>query len=76
MSSKDSTGDKLVASIRKTRNSTAGRKTTPKKAPVAKKRTASSKKKVAALTKQESPNRQLKKQLVDLFQAGRRVWPD
>lgn len=81
MSTKDSAGDKLVASIRKTRNSTVDRAASEKPA-VAKKRTVSrkhavpAKKKTATRKKTVPGNRQQKQQLVDLFQSGRRVWPD
>lgn len=74
MTTKDSTGDKLVASIRKTKSGAAtGSKTTRKK--VVKKPAQRTRKKVTSVkdTKLISSS---KKQLVDLFQSGRRVWPD
>ena len=75
MSSKDSAGDKLVASIRKTRSSTAER-TVGEKTATPKKRVTTAKKKTVTRKKTVSENRQRKEQIVDLFQAGRRVWPD
>lgn len=74
MSTKDSAGDKLVASIRKTRGSTT-RRSAPAKT-VAKKPASRVKKKTAARKKTAGENRQRKEQLVDLFQSGGRVWPD
>ena len=71
MSTNKSTEDKLLASVRKTKSAAStsskpAKKKTVKKASVAaKKSTVSSK-----------PSRAQKKQLIDLFQHGRRVWPD
>lgn len=84
MTSKDTTGDKLVASIRKTKTGTspsstvkkkvatkaAGAKATPK---VAKKAAAP---KQAAKSSSENTNANRKKELVRTFNHGRRVWPD
>ena len=70
MSTQNSTGDKLVASVRKTKSATATPKTTKKK--VVKKTASRSIKAQAPAKKTENT----KKQLVDLFQSGRRVWPD
>ncbi|MGD2118554.1 MAG: hypothetical protein PVG66_09355 [Chromatiales bacterium] len=75
MSTKDSAGDKLVASIRKTRSS-AGVRSASKKTAVPKKPVATVKKKAAARKKTVAAGKQQKQQLVDLFQSGRRVWPD
>jgi hypothetical protein len=78
MSSKDTTGDKLVASIRKTKTgttTTTGNKITKKK--VVKKTVQRSRKKAVpapAAKKTETSNR--KAQLIDFFHSGRRVWPD
>ena len=87
MTSKDTTGDKLVASIRKTKTGTtpaAG--STVKKKVVAKKATPKSAKKAAApkpatpkaapKTSTENTNANRKKELVNIFHTGRRVWPD
>ena len=71
MSTSDSTGDKLVASVRKTKNSTSR---TPK---ITKKRVV--KKSTSRSINPQTTGKKLKsekKQLVDLFQHGRRVWPD
>lgn len=84
MSDQDAQADKLVASIRKTRSTAA--KSSVKKSAVKKKQTvattpapakpavkATKKKSVA---KSSVTNKEQKKQLVGLFQKGRRVWPD
>ncbi len=73
MTSKVSDGDKLVASIKRTR-STESTADKPASAPVAKKasRSAVAKKKAAP----KKPDRAPKQALIDLFQHGRRVWPD
>lgn len=74
MTTKDSAGDKLVASIRKTKSaSVTTRKTTKKK--VVKKATQSSNKKVIP-EKSENVRSNSKARIIDLFQSGRRVWPD
>lgn len=78
MSTKNTTGDKLIASIRKTKNEKVPApevKTTEKtkvtKATAPRKKTASVKK-----AKSSKKPQAVKKQLVDLFQSGERVWPD
>jgi hypothetical protein len=71
MSTQNSTGDKLVASVRKSKSAaTSSPKTTKKK--VVRKNTQHSIKKKIAVRKTQT----LKKQVVDMFQSGRRVWPD
>jgi|GEM_PF-3566605 len=73
MTSKVSDGDKLVASIKRTR-STESTADKPASAPVAKKASRGVvRKKKAAPTK---PDRSHKQALIDVFQRGRRVWPD
>ena len=81
MSSKDTTADKLVASIRKTR---AGSETPEKpasstpsstvKKAVTKK--APAKKAVAKASRSGSSAKPARKQVETLFNTGRRVWPD
>ena len=81
MTSKDPAEDKLIASIQKTKAQAAGQsdkqasasvKAAAKK-PAAKKTPA----KAAASGKKTSRSAQSNKtQLVDMFQHGRRVWPD
>jgi hypothetical protein len=81
MTSKDTTGDKLVASIRKTKTgstpavgSTVKKKVTKKAAPkVAKKAVAQ---KTTAKSSSANTNSNRKKELVNMFHSGRRVWPD
>jgi hypothetical protein len=87
MTSKASAGDKLVASIRKTRSSAAER-TAPEqpvekpaekaaaKPAASKKRATPARKKAATRSKPASANAEQKKQLTGLFQSRRRVWPD
>ncbi len=75
MSQKDSAEDKLIASIKKTR---AG-KSTAKKAPAkksAKKQNTAGASKKPAVSRSSPSTRERKQVLVDLFQSGRRVWPD
>ena len=78
MTDKVSDGDKLVASIKRTRSADAPAATTPAKAPakksVARKATRSTRKKAAPAAKKESPSRN--QAAIELFQHGRRVWPD
>jgi hypothetical protein len=74
MSSKDTTGDKLVSSIRKAKSSSASRGGPAKKA--AKPKPAAPVKKKAKAVVAGSENSARKQRLVDLFQSGRRVWPD
>ena len=82
MTSKDTTGDKLVASIRKTKTgSTPAAGSTVKKKVVAKKAAPKVAKKAAAPKKaapkaSENTNANRKKELVNMFHTGRRVWPD
>ncbi len=83
MSNKDRAEDKLIASIKKTRaGSKAVKKAAVKRAPA---RKAPAKKvvkkpgtrpKKAAVAKVSPSTRERKQGLVDLFQSGRRVWPD
>ena len=74
MTTKDSAGDKLVASIRKTKSAVATN-AKPSKKKVVKKATQSAKQKViSADAKEPRPSR--KAHIIDLFQSGRRVWPD
>ena len=75
MSTKDSAGDMLVASIRKTRSS-AGQHSEPEKKEASKKRAAPVKKKAVTRKKTAAKAKTQKARLVDLFQSGRRVWPD
>jgi hypothetical protein len=70
MSTKNSTEDKLIASIQKTRSGGTAKvkpKATAKKAV---------KKKAAAKPAASVSNREQKKILINAFQHGRRVWPD
>ena len=81
MSSEDNTADKLVASIRKTKTGTSPSSTSTVKKKVAKKATPKVAKKAAAPKKaatasSENTNANRKKELVSLFEHGRRVWPD
>lgn len=80
MTSKDSSGDKLVATIRKTkagvasrsRNDSMNEKSGLQKATV--KKTVSKKKAVARPIARQSDSN--KPKVIDLFQSGGRVWPD
>jgi len=80
MTTKDSSADKLVASIRKTKAGLASRSTstpepaakTPAKV-VAKKATVKKKAVTRRTTRKNVGN---KSQLIDLFQSAGRVWPD
>lgn len=77
MTSKDNAGDKLVASIRKTRSSSSSTAATQDAkpaatAPVAKKAV----RKKAVAKKKVSANREAKARLVSTFKHGKRVWPD
>jgi hypothetical protein len=84
MSSKNTTGDKLVASIRKTKTGSADNSTvstvagdTVPKIKVAKKPAPRSKKKAAPVSSAKTAEASSSKaQLIDLFQYGQRVWPD
>jgi hypothetical protein len=74
MTTKDSAGDKLVATIRKTKTAAkASTKTTTRKSA---KKTAKPSSNKASGVKATNTTANRKKQLVDLFQSGRRVWPD
>jgi hypothetical protein len=85
MTSKETAGDKLVASIRKTKTgtttggtsstSTTGYKTTKKKV-VKKTLQRSGQKAMTAPPAKTTETSNRKAQLIDLFQFGRRVWPD
>ena len=74
MTTKDSTGDKLVASIRKTKSGAGTSSKTARKKVVKKSAKRSSKQ--ATPGKDTKLTSSSKKQLVDMFQSGRRVWPD
>lgn len=74
MTTKDSAGDKLVASIRKTKSAVAT-SAKPSKKKVVKKATQSAKQKVLSADAKE-PGLSRKAHIIDLFQSGRRVWPD
>ena len=74
MTRKDSTGDKLVASVRKTRNSAPASSRAAKKS--AQTSRAAKTRKPAAQKKSTSSTSEHKKQLIDMFQSGGRVWPD
>jgi hypothetical protein len=74
MTRKDTTGDKLVASVRKTRKSTAGGTSAAKQ--TAQTSRAAKTRKPAARKKSTASTSKHKKQLIDMFQSGRRVWPD
>ena len=82
MSTKDSAEDKLIASIQKTKaqaagqTETAGKQATKTTAQKAAPKKAATKKKAAASTKPSRSAQSNKEQLVDMFQHGRRVWPD
>ncbi len=83
MSKKDRAEDKLIASIKKTRaGSKAVKKAAVKKAPARKAATQKlvkqqrTRPKKAAVAKVSPSTRERKQGLVDLFQSGRRVWPD
>lgn len=80
MSTKDSEGDKLVASIRKAKSrsttSVSDAAATPPKKASAKKRARPAAKPAGKSVGGASENATRKAQLVDLFQHGRRVWPD
>ena len=76
MSTKDSAGDKLVATIRKTRSGATERSNQARedsKSPGVRKTTAkrSAPRKTAA-SRAVNPG----KHLIDAFQSGKRVWPD
>lgn len=75
MSKKDRAEDKLIASIKKTRSG----KSAVKKAPIkkaAKKQPTKTASKKTAVPKTAAGTREQKQALIDLFQSGRRVWPD
>lgn len=80
MTKKDRAEDKLIASIKKTRagnkpvKKAAVKKAAPKKA--AKKQAVTGARKKTAKPKTSPTTRERKQALVDLFQSGRRVWPD
>ncbi len=74
MTTKDSAGDKLVASIRKTKSG-ASTNTPAIKKRVVKKAAQTTRKKVTPV-KERATTSDSKKQLVNLFNSGRRVWPD
>ena len=83
MTSKDTTGDKLVASIRKTKtgtsptaSSTVKKKVAKKAAPKVAKKTATSKADEATKSPSANTNAKRKKELVNMFHSGQRVWPD
>lgn len=75
MTTKDSAGDKLVASIRKTKSAVAT-SAKPSKKKVVKKATQSAKQKVLSAADAKGPGLSRKAHIIDLFQSGRRVWPD
>ena len=74
MTTKDSTGDKLVASIRKTKSGTVTSTKTAKKKVVKKTAQRTRKKVISAKETKAATSRN--SQLIDLLQSGRRVWPD
>ena len=84
MSAKDSAGDKLIASIQKTKVQAAGgdKPASPAAKPSAKKPAAKKAarkapaKKAAAPKKTAGTKKSQKEELVRTFQHGRRVWPD
>ena len=82
MTSKISDGDKLVASIKRTRsgdNSPAADESGPQASeakPVRKKASRAALGKKKSTPRKASEIRERKAALVDLFQHGRRVWPD
>ncbi len=83
MTSKDTTGDKLVASIRKTKTGTSPAVTSTVKKKVTKKAATKVAKKAAPAKpapEKKSPsantNAKRKKELVNMFHSGQRVWPD
>jgi hypothetical protein len=75
MTTKDSAEDKLIASIQKTRSGTPSGSKSVKKA-VPKKSSAASKKKNPVVSGRAASTQERKQALIDLFQHGRRVWPD
>lgn len=71
MSTKNSTGDNLVASVRKTKRAAATQTKSTKKKVV--------KKSVQRPLQKSTPENKIKtvkEQLIDMFQSGARVWPD
>ncbi len=82
MSAKDNAGEKLIASIQKTKAQAAGQDKTQKPAVKAAPKKAVSKKKVVkkttsqAVSKKKTTTAPAKKELRKLFNSGRRVWPD
>ncbi len=81
MSSKDSAEDKLIASIQKTKAQASQKAASPAPQPAkaASRKTVAKKpaaKKKAVASKPTRAAQSNKAQLVDMFQHGRRVWPD
>jgi len=75
MSSKDKTGDKLVASIRKSKTGTVASKTSER--PDARATTDKSKASTAKPAAKVTPNQDVKNQGgKSLYSSRRRVWPD
>ncbi len=73
MTTKDTTADKLVSSIRKTKAGATAATTTTTAPKTAAKKTAA-KKTAAKKTPSKAPSQ--KKVLMDTFQSSGRVWPD
>jgi cytoskeletal protein RodZ len=83
MTSKDKTGDQLVASIRKSKSGEVSRKNTKRRATSGRKKTSSARKtstpasKAAKTTKDSSRVSKVEANVSsDSYSAGGRIWPD
>jgi hypothetical protein len=75
MSSKSKTGDKLIASIRKSKTGTVARKTS-ERPDAAKSTAAKSKASTSSSASKSSSSASENQERQNIFSHGRRVWPD